>query len=306
MSTYLYTSFIPKDKKQFPELFGRLYGWVKKKGIDIEMVEFLDSANFTQYPIENIDAIKTLNSDRKNSISFNYMKLTPYEVYGTLELIGDKRGLGYNAKENGSIFFSISERSIWGWFVRNYLEREEYEKIEEHKVAVLLGFCELFNEWVELCEDLLQHASLYTEGKLRSRITSTMGYYTSYKDFIFDYSRILIDSHSENYFPDYLNQENSYLHSLDDTIVDEAFYSEFKDENYGSLNQLIKKLDSGLINSLNTLDENKIKRILNNVLKDNHDVIFNETESGFILSTYPLSSLWLVYHNFLEKMYSIL
>ena len=302
MSTYLYTSFLPKEKEQYPELFNRLFNWVKQKGIDIEIEEILDSADYTKYPIQDVGPIKVLDSKVKNSVSFTYSRLKPYEIYGDLQLVGNKYGLGYMAKASGNIKIFLNERSIWGSRIRHYLANEEYEKIEEHKVAVLIGLSGLFNEWIELCEDLLQHASFYTEGKLRSRITSTMGYYTSCKDFILDYSRILIDAYTEHHFPEYIGQEAKYLQSLGTTINDEVFYNTFKDEERGDLITLIKKLYPEFINSLNDLSENTIKDSLWHVLKKNNEIIFSETRYGFTLCTYPLSSLWPLYSDLLREL----
>lgn len=301
MSTYLITSFIPKNEKHYKELFTRLYKWVKTECINIEIEEILDSADYTKYSIDKVDVDKVLSSDVLNMVNFTYCKIKPLEVYGTLKLVGNRHGGGYYAKENSILNISLNERSIWGSHIRKHIESEDYEKVEEHKVNVLFSLSELFNNWVKLNSDILQYASLYTEDALRSRITSTIGYYTDYLDFVLDYDRILIESKSNHYFTEFYGNEEKYPKNLED-INDIQFYESFNDEERGDLALLINSLDQEIIDNLKRLNEEIIKTNLEKSLINNPDIIFTDLENGFILSTYPLKSLWTLYYDFLKKL----
>ncbi|WP_281989896.1 hypothetical protein [Aquimarina aggregata] len=301
MSTFLNVSFLPKKKEFYPELFNRLFNWVNQNCRNLEIEEILDSADYTKYSIENVETNRVLMSDMINSVYFSYHCLNSYKLYGWLKLIGNKHGLGHYVRESGNVLFSIGERSIWGSYIRRHLEKEEYEKLEEHKVAVLVGLSGLFNEWIELCEDILQFASFYTEDILRSRITSTMGYYTSYKDLVLDYSRILIESKSDHYFTEFYNDEDKYLENIEN-LNNIKFYESFNDKKRGDLAQLIGCLDEEVIGELKGLSQEVIKSILEKSLKNNPDIIFTDLKNGFTLSTYPLKSLWTVYYDFLKEL----
>lgn len=301
MSTYLITSFIPKNDRCYKELFTRLYNWVKTECINVEIEEILDSADYTKYNIDTVDVDKVLSSDVLNIVNFTYCKIKPLEVYGNLKLVGNRHGGGYYAKENSILSISLNERSIWGWYIRRHIENEDYEKAEEHKVNILLSLSELFNNWVRLNGDILQYASLYTESALRSRITSTIGYYTSYLDFVLDYDRILIESKSNYYFTEFYGNEEKYLENLED-INDIQFYKSFNDEERGDLILLINNLNLEIIDRLKELNEEIIKVKLEKSLIDNPDIIFTDLENGFTLSTYPLKSLWPLYYDFLKEL----
>lgn len=301
MSTFLNVSFIPKKKEFYPELFNRLFDWVNQNCQNLEIEEILDSADYTKYSIESVEVNRVLMSDMINSIYFSYDGINSYELYGWLKLIGNKHGLGHYVKESGNVFFSIGERNIWGSYIRHYLEKEEYEKIEEHKITVLISLSELFNEWIELCEDLLQHASFYTEGSLCTRITSTMGYYLDYKDFVLDFQRILIESKSEHYFTEFYGKEDEYFFDLKN-VNDTRFYNSFNDEERGNLTLLINSLNQEVIDDLKKLNEETIKINLEKSLINNPDIIFTDLENGFTLSTYPLKSLWTLYYDFLKDL----
>ncbi len=297
-----YISFIAKNKQQYSELFNRLFAWVKKEGVDIEIEEILDAADFTKSLIKDIDSSRLLNSELQHIVSFTYLNLKPLEISSKLNLVGDKRGMGIYIKENGNIYFSLNGRNLWGWYERKYLKNEEYEKIEEHRILLLIGLSELFNELVKLCESLISHGSFFIEGELRTRITSSMGYYNCYKDFVFDYSRVLLDSKSNYYFTEYLGNEKRLLNEINSDIENKIFYNNFKDDVRGDLSNFIKKIDFNSIELLSSLTEKHIEEKLKIILKKNEDVIFNKTKTGFTICTYPNDTLWTIYYDFLEEI----
>lgn len=302
MSTNLYVSFIPKKEEQYPVLFNRLLSWVKKKGEDIEIEEILDSSDFTKYKIQEIDPEKIIKSNLINSVGFTYKKLKPYELLVSLYLVGSKRYMGHYSKENGNIYLSICERSIWGWYLRHYLEREEYEKIIEHKVNVLIGLSDLFHEWISLSEGLIKQASFFKEDELRSRVTSFIGYYSNFKDFVIDFTRIVLDSKSNYYFTEYHGKEEEFVKLIGDDIRDKHFYNNFKDNDRGYLLNFINRLDINALELLKNLKSEVIEKKLMSVLKNNNDFIFNKTNQGFIICTYPDNSLWTIYYDFFEEI----
>ena len=79
-------------------------------------------------------------------------------------------------------------------------------------------------------------------------------------------------------------------------------FNSFNDEKRGSLIQMIKGLDLRLISYLDSLEENDVKYHLSIILEKYKDIIFTKTKFGFTLSTYPLSSLWIVYYDFIQQV----
>ena len=118
-------------------------------------------------------------------------------------------------------------------------------------------------------------------------INKLRSYYTSYKDFIVDYSRLLIDSYSENYLTEYLGKEKEYLQLLSPNINNINFYSSLKDEERGNVLSLINKLDKNSIKLLNGLSEEKIKTYLKKVLDSNDNIIFNKILDGVYSNYFP-------------------
>lgn len=302
MSTTLNISFIPKKKSDYSEIYQRLSNWMRQHSESFSQTEILDSADYTSYKVETIAPEEILKSNKAVTLSFFLSKYKPLEIRGDLWLYGNRHNGGYPAKRNGNIKFSLDERDVWGIYRREYLEKGEYEKARDREISVLFEVSEFFIDLVQICEDVIHYASFYTESGMPTPFTSSMAYYSSAKQFVLDYKRIVIESKSNNCLVDFFGREQE-SNFFTQEILEEDYYKSFYDEQRGNLVSLINVLNLELADFLSKLDEELIMENLQLVLKKNEDVLFNRTNNGFVLCTFPLYGLWTVYFDFLKQLF---
>lgn len=303
MSTILSISFLAKNKDNYLRVYENLNQWVCEK-CDVGELNKLywNSATLESNLVDSLNPENVIESKNQFALDFTYKKNNPYEINGSLLFSGNDFDYGNEVKNNGNIRIRLNERFIWGSFNRHFSGNEEYEKLVEHRVSVLLGLSELFNEWVDLCEGLLDYASFYTESGVPVGPTSTMAYYRDYDDFILDYIRLLLESKLDLSLIEFYGNEQEYFRKPLGEIKNTFYYESFEEKNGQSLINFINDLSLDNINVLNGLDKQTIKETLENVLKKNHDFLLIRTKEGFTLSTYPLSSLWPIYLEFIKEL----